>query len=468
MFNKKLSNYLSNINKINKTSTNEIFINFCYQIKPSPKVSLSSLLNNDFSHFFYWEQPEKEFSFCAFKPIKKIIANGVDRTIETQTNIGKFNYLTYNNFDKFNLQFAPLFVGGMKFSPGNSSKLWNNFNDSDWFVPKYLFLTKGKSLFFIYNFFYDKSKTEQIIADGKKGLDYLSTINQRHSTNSNFIIKESNFDKDYDKKEWKNAVNTALNRIHNGEIRKVVLSRKVMIKFSRISNISVLIDKLKRRYPRCYVFAYAKDESIFFGASPEKLAKLSDGYIEADALAGSFPRGRTELEDRILSNELLLSKKNRAEQQAVVDSITNSFRNFSSEIIYEKIPVVRKLPNIQHLWTPIRAKLNNGKSVIAILKELHPTPAICGTPYNLALKSIKESEKHDRGLYAGIVGWFNYENQGEFAVAIRSAILKGNELHAFAGCGIVEGSDPDAEYAETKLKLSPIFSLFDYDTTNKS
>ena len=123
---------------------------------------------------------------------------------------------------------------------------------------------------------------------------------------------------------------------------------------------------------------------------------------------------------------------------------------------------------IQHLWTPIRAKLNNGRSVLTILKDLHPTPAICGTPYNSALLSIKESEEHDRGLYAGIIGWFNNNNHGEFAVAIRSAILKGNVLHAFAGCGIVEGSDPEAEYAETKLKLRPIFSLFDYESTNKS
>jgi len=466
MFKIKLSNYLSNIKKINEISTNEILNSFCFPVDSNGQKNFSELLLNNFSHYFYWNQPENNYSFCAIDKLKSFSGNGKDRVFETQNIINNSNFVNKNNFNEYNIGSVPMFVGGMKFSSGIKTNLWNRYEDSDWFIPKYLFLSIDGKQYFIYNFFFDENKIENILEQGETGLNYLLKEKTFTNPDTNYIIKTSNFNQDYDKSDWMKKVETALDKIDKGEIKKVVLSRKVKMEFEKTSNISVLLSKLSKSYPRCYVFAYGKEDSIFFGASPEKLAKLSDGFIEADALAGSFPRGRTELEDKILANELMISKKNRAEQQAVVDSITKSFESFSSQIIYDNKPQIRKLPNIQHLWTPIKAKLNNGKSILSILKEIHPTPAICGTPYNAALLSIKKSEEHDRGLYAGIIGWFNFENQGEFAVAIRSALIKGNELHAFAGCGIVQGSDPEAEYAETKLKLRPISSLFEYESVN--
>ena len=282
MFNIKLSNYLSNINKINEISTNEIFNSFCFRIKLGKTNNLSQLLYNNFPQFFYWEQPENNYSFCAVHGLKQFIANGNNRAKETQKTIDDLNYLHYNNFDKFNLDFVPMYLGGMKFSPGNKSELWSDFNDSDWFVPKYMFLSTGDSAFFIYNFFFDKTKVEQIIAEGEKGLDYLSVFNDKQNIPQKFTVESSNFDKDYDKQAWINSVETALTKIQDGDIKKVVLSRKVKMEFKQTSNVSVLLTKLKENYPRCYIFAYGKSKSVFFGASPEKLAKLSDGYIEAD------------------------------------------------------------------------------------------------------------------------------------------------------------------------------------------
>ncbi len=468
MFKTKLSDYLNNIKKTNEISTNEILTSFCFPLEIETIPDLSQLLLNDSNNYFYWEQPEKNFSFCAIRKLHSFTTNGTSRANETQNAIDALNFTHQNNFSQFNIDSIPLFVGGMKFAPGSTSQLWNDFSDSDWFVPKYLFLTKGDSTFFVFNFIYDEDNFERIISDGLKGMDYFISSKNKKLQSKNFVVKSTNFNKDYDKEEWIRNVESALEKIKNGDIRKVVLSRKVEMEFSYKSSISTLINQLQIKYPRCYIFAFAKNDSVFFGASPEKLAKLSNGYIEADALAGSFPRGSSDVDDKILANELMISKKNRAEQRAVVESITKSFKKFSSEIIYDKHPTIRKLPNIQHLWTPIKAKLHKSQSALSILKELHPTPAICGTPYNSALLSIQETEEHDRGLYAGIIGWFDSENQGEFAVAIRSAILKGNSLHAFAGCGIVKGSNPEAEYAETKLKLRPISALFDYETVSES
>jgi len=157
----------------------------------------------------------------------------------------------------------------------------------------------------------------------------------------------------------------------------------------------------------------------------------------------------------------LASEKDLAEQSIVVSFIRDSFTQFCSEIVFDEKPIIRKLPNIQHLWTPIKGKVNPNQSIFTILKDLHPTPAICGVPWDVALNSIKEMEPHNRGLFSGMIGWFNLKNEGEFAVAIRSALLKGKELYAFAGCGIVQGSDPEIEYAESELKLKPIISLFE-------
>ena len=130
------------------------------------------------------------------------------------------------------------------------------------------------------------------------------------------------------------------------------------------------------------------------------------------------------------------------------------------ELTIEKKHSIKKLNNIQHISTSISAKMNSNNTPLNIIKELSPTPAVCGIPKEVSLNLIKKLENYYRGLYSGIIGWFNFNDEGEFAVAIRSALTYGNKLIAFAGSGIVEKSDPDLEYEETELKLKPILSIF--------
>ncbi|MBZ0200803.1 MAG: chorismate-binding protein, partial [Ignavibacteriaceae bacterium] len=114
----------------------------------------------------------------------------------------------------------------------------------------------------------------------------------------------------------------------------------------------------------------------------------------------------------------------------------------------------------QHLSTEMKCELNEDVPLLLLIDKLFPTPAICGVPTSKALQLIKKSETHQRGLYSGLIGWFNFDDEGEFLIAIRSALLTGKKIFAYAGCGIVRGSDPLAEYSETELKLKPITSLF--------
>jgi menaquinone-specific isochorismate synthase len=373
-----------------------------------------------------------------------------------------------SNWDTLNLITVPLFLGGIKFAPNEKNTIWNDFADSDWFIPKYLFLMQNNNYFLIYNFLLDPKSSLNLEMFVESPFNLIQRSKDKKISDVQDIYDEPNLDDTDDKNQWLKKVNEGLQQVANGKVEKIVLSRQVELSLQDTPILSNLLNKLSSKYPRCFIFAYKNNESTFFGASPERLAKFSNGYIEADALAGSTPRGNTKDEDDNLADELLNSKKNLAEQNAVVRFIANSFSTFAEDINYDQVPKILKLPNIQHLWTPIKAKLKTDEIIFALLKEIHPTPAICGVPWDASLDLILEIENHTRGLFAGVVGWFNFDQEGEFAVAIRSALIKQKNVYAYAGCGIIEGSDPFAEYEETKLKLNPILSLFKNENVYQS
>lgn len=417
------------------------------------------------SIYYYFNKPEESKGFAACGSLLSVNVNSKNRMIETGAEVEAVMNKFASNWQDYGITDAPLFVGGMKFASGNKCETWNDYDDSDWFVPQVVYYTERERSFAIFNFDLSEDGKETatkkinrvISALGKKG-------NESTHTNGHTKLTELSAN-DYD--IWEERIYSLLELIAEKRVQKVVLSREVEFAIEGTVSIKYLLNKLTERYPDCFVFAFRKNESVFLGASPERLAKISDGWVEADALAGSIPRGETEQEDEKLASDLLHSKKNLSEQDAVVKFIIDSVKEFSDEIIFTSTPNIRKLRNIQHLWTPIRAKLKRNKSLFDILKGMHPTPAICGVPWATALMYIKAHEEHNRGLYAGVTGWFNHLTQGEYIVAIRSALIKRDKLYAYAGCGIVEGSDAELEYEETKLKLKPILSLFSYENTYK-
>jgi len=436
------------------------FRSFAYRIKT---INFSFLLNNfNAEDYFYWSVSDNKLSLLGIKSVFDIKINGLDRIEKTDSKILQIENNVENNWHEVGLNFPPMFLGGMKFVPNEQGNVWNDFSDSDWMLPKFLFYKSNSDNFLVINYKLSSLNDSTLENEILEITDFLTqTPNPAEQKNiqiTSTIIHNG----------WNDKVLNALKSIHEGAIQKIVLSREVEWELSGEPNIYSLIQKLGERYPKCYVFAFRRNNSVFFGASPEKLAKIQDGWIETDALAGSISRSSNLEEDLKLENELLSSEKNLNEQDAVVKFITGSLSKISDDIEFNEKPIIRKLPNIQHLWTPIRAKLNKELKLFSILKNLHPTPAICGAPWLNALKSITRMEEHDRGLYAGIVGWFCLENKAEFAVAIRSALLKDKKVYGYAGCGIVEGSDPDAEYEETELKLKPIKNLFVNEKSRQS
>jgi isochorismate synthase len=244
-----------------------------------------------------------------------------------------------------------------------------------------------------------------------------------------------------------------------GELGKVVLARQYRVQGRTIFNPARVLARLRTQYSDCFLFAVARGERCFLGASPERLVRLRHENVRASCLAGSIARGATPEEDARLGEELLASPKDRAEHEFVVRAICDNLAEVCGGRLSTGPLSLMKLRNIQHLFTPIVGRVSRGRNILDLVERLHPTPAMGGTPREPAMALIREFEGMDRGWYASPVGWMDARGEGEFAVAIRSALLRGAQAVLFAGCGIVAGSDPAREYAESCLKLRPMLSV---------
>ncbi|WP_052888923.1 isochorismate synthase [Thermogemmatispora carboxidivorans] len=263
---------------------------------------------------------------------------------------------------------------------------------------------------------------------------------------------------------WKAQVARAVDQIRSGAYDKVVLARAMrLLRQDGIFEPEPALQRLREGYQEAYLFAFSRAGSCFLGATPERLVQAQGGAVETMALAGSAPRGRSPHEDEQLARELLGSSKNQREHQIVVEMLRQALGRLCTEIHSDPEPRLRRLKNIQHLETRITGKLSSGRSVLEALEELHPTPAVGGFPRAAALAAIRSGEQLDRGWYAAPIGWVDAAGNGSFAVALRSALLRGQEATLFAGGGIVADSDPASEYAETQWKFRAMLGALGVD-----
>lgn len=262
-----------------------------------------------------------------------------------------------------------------------------------------------------------------------------------------------------DQGDYPAAVRGALARIAAGEFQKIVLARTRTVVAPEPLHPLRMLNGLRERFPECYAFSVANGRGqSFIGATPERLARVSRGILETEALAGSAPRGGSASEDARHGGALLRSEKDRREQRLVLESICRRLAPLGLQAEFPAEPMLRKLANVQHLLTPVRAALPDGVRLLDVLARLHPTPAVGGSPRAAAVARIRELEGFSRGLYAGALGWLNARGGGEFFVGLRSALIDGAAARLFAGAGIVAGSDPAAELAETDLKFRALLS----------
>ena len=256
--------------------------------------------------------------------------------------------------------------------------------------------------------------------------------------------------------EWERVVAAAVRRITRGDLRKVVLARDLYASASGPIDPRVLLRRLAGRYPDCFTFACAG----LVGATPELLIRRHGREVSSLVLAGTKPRGATAAQDARLAAELLGSGKENEEHLYAAASLREALAPLCQTLEVSAAPELIKLANVQHLGTRVRGTLADGRSAsrsaLALAAALHPTAAVGGTPTDAAVELIRELENMDRDRYAGPVGWMDSNGNGEWGIALRCAQLDGNRARLFAGCGIVAGSDPAAELAETQVKFRPM------------
>ena len=254
--------------------------------------------------------------------------------------------------------------------------------------------------------------------------------------------------------EWEQAVGEAVRRIkHSSSLRKVVLARDLYATANRPIDARVMLERLAGRYPGCYTFAC----DGLVGATPELLISRDGWRVSSLVLAGTTPRGATPAEDSGLAAALLGSAKENEEHQYAAASLEHALAPLCQAMYVAPHPALIRLPNLQHLGTRVRGTLTSiDRSALGLAAAVHPTAAVGGTPTDAAVELIRELESMDRERYAGPVGWVDADGNGEWGIALRCAQLDGARARLVAGCGIVAGSDPAAELAETITKFRPM------------
>ncbi|MDP4115188.1 MAG: isochorismate synthase [Bacteroidota bacterium] len=412
---------------------------------------------NSVSKGYYYESNSNSYKFLALGEVLNLNENGRQRFDTIDKKIKEIKKSFHSNAEECRLNEIPLFVGGMKFLTENEGKEWKDFDDSNWFIPSLVFLSYNNSNYIIHNCIVNAS-VERLKQNLEQKFLLIDTLKPVTNGLSNQIVNiAGNTPKE--KKKWKQNIAAATEYILDSNVDKVVLSRRIDISLAADVSAKNVIYKLRDTYPECSIFLFKSSGSLFFGATPELLSRLSKNEIKIDALAGSAARGNSEEEDAKLAEELLNNPKDRKEHQIVIDHIVNALSKFANNIQLNNNFSVKKLSNIQHLHTTITAALTCENSNFKLLKDLFPTPAVSGCPKENSLALIKKLEEFQRGMYSGITGWFNFE-EAEFVVAIRSALAIKNKVYAYAGCGIIDGSNGEEEYKESELKLMPILSIF--------
>ena len=425
---------------------------------PSGAVFASRLAGD---RWFCWEQPDREgFALAALGSAHEVISRGPGRfgdLVAACAEVARGRLA--DEPDRLPAGAGPVWVGGCAFEPhGGRAPHWSSFPPALMALPELaLHRSAGQThltLCALAGHGVDSGAASRRLRARLAALREADLpLADPHPT------AESRIASVLPPGRFEEAVAQAVGRIAAGELEKVVLAREVVVESPRAHEPAAVYGALREVFASCFCFCCGSPEAAFLGASPELLVRRTGAGAATVALAGSTRRSADPAVDDHLGEQLLRSAKDRREHEIVVRRIERTLRGQAVWVEAAPEPGLVRVANIQHLATPIRAQLAEPRSAVELAGLLHPTPAVGGEPRNQALATIAQLEELDRGWYAGPVGWMDAAEDGEFCVAIRSALLRDRTAHLFAGNGIVTDSDPTAELAETELKLEALLPL---------
>jgi isochorismate synthase len=354
---------------------------------------------------------------------------------------------------------GPVWAGGFSFSPlGGTAAEWRSLPPAMLILPAVSLVRFGGSGFATLNVAcraeHDPGEIVAAAAARLESLQPASIPLQDPDPVDGFEIASV-----LPPEHYEGAVAEGCRRIRAGELEKVVLAREVRVEAGAPFQPGPVFDGLRTAFPGCFCFCAGTPDVAFIGASPELLVRREGATVSTVALAGSTRRSADPAVDDHLGQRLLQSVKDLEEHRIVARRIERTLEPLSVWVASAEEPSLVKVENIQHLATPIRAQLAEPRSAVELAGVLHPTPAVGGEPSEQACELIEELEDLDRGWYAAPVGWTDAADDGEFCVGIRCTLLEGRTAHCYAGSGIVSDSEPEAELAESEVKLQTLLAV---------
>jgi salicylate biosynthesis isochorismate synthase/menaquinone-specific isochorismate synthase len=410
--------------------------------------------------WFCWEHPDRDrFALSGIGSAREVVSRGDSRFADAARDCAAIaRELISAGPSDLPSGAGAVFTGGFSFDPGGGrGSHWSSLPPALLVLPELSLWRRGRSAF----------ATATVVATGEGANEAVPRVRARLAGLEAAALPPpgpgaflaTRVRSLLEPRHYEDAVARAVARIAAGDAEKIVLAREVLVEAEAAHDPAVLFGALRQLFPECFSFCCGTSEAAFLGASPELLVRRAGAVAATVGLAGSTRRSADPAVDDHLGESLLRSAKDREEHSIVVRRIERALRPLAVWVDADDEPAIAKVANIQHLATPIRAQLAEPRSAVELAAALHPTPAVGGEPRHSALDAIAELEGVDRGWYAGPVGWMDAAEDGEFCVALRSALLRDRTAHLYAGAGIVADSDPAAELAETELKLDALLPL---------
>lgn len=446
------------VKKANDTNTAVLFSKVVKMQALSPLSFYAIGREQYLGERFFWQEPTSCSSIVGLGKVEKI---------QTEPSGNRFEEISYKwkeIIENSIIQVengktpatGPILFGGFSFDYEKSqSLLWDHFGDNFLYIPQYMMTLLNNQAFYTTNLLcLPGGNMKRLIEVYEHGEQLRRMVEKREVLFPNDLISKDEIEPN----QWKETVAKAVDTIKESDIDKIVLARELKLAFKHNIYAEVVLERLLKEQSSSFIFSLESGDDCFIGASPERLVKKEGSEVLSTCLAGSIARGKTEAEDELLGQQLLHDPKNLMEHQFVVNMIRKTIESKCTDVVVPSSPILMKIKHIQHLFTPVRARCEGETSILDLVKRLHPTPALGGLPQTVAVSWIRENEVLERGLYGGPLGWLDSNGNGEFAVALRSALIKGNEASLFAGCGIVEDSNPEEEYKETWIKFKPMLN----------
>lgn len=348
----------------------------------------------------------------------------------------------------------PRVVGGFAFQPGRSSQPpWDGFGEGQLVLPRLTYTRREDRAWLTLAAAPQElashaerarflNEAAQLVAAA--GADVQAVLGDPPGP---FELTERSAD------EWREQIDRVKRAIAAGSLEKVVLARRVLVRFARELSPARVLSRLRESGPGAPRFAFRVGGVTFLGSPPERLLAKKGLRIETEAVAGSLPAS-----DAGAAEQLLCDAKLLAEHAPVVQDLVERLRPVAELQALPERPFAHRARHILHLKTPISATLREPERALSVLSRIHPTPAVGGYPTSTALGFIAEHEPEERGWYGGPIGWIDADDDADFAVALRSGVIAREQAHLYVGAGIVSGSDSESELLETGWKLRVLLS----------